>query len=714
MMYNSNKLAGNDINKPFVSVITPVFNLNAILHETADCIINQSLQQFEWIIVDDGSQSTETKNILDHLVQKDSRIQVIKHDSNLGLPAARNTGVKHSQANFIFFIDGDDLIDQTFLEKAFLILVQNENFAFVNSYVKGFGAQEYKWTGGFHESELFLKENRNTSCFMARREVFDAVMFDETMRNGCEDWDFWLNAASNNFWGYTIPEFLFFYRRNTENKWTSLNGKKSLAVIQKGLYEKYNARLNGNFPGISFPDYSFGDIMPFINEQPIINRKTSKHFICIFPWLQVGGADQFNINLLQGLKNKGWQITIITTLKDEHPWEDKFRTITPDIFHIANLGSSSQYPVILEYLVATRNPKLIFFSHSMYGYYILPFLKSRFPNLPVIDFLHCDDKNWYNGGYPRFSAKFESYIDQTFVTSNALRQISLSYGSVPEKTHVCYINVDTNNIRRNLQNRSVTRKALGIDDDVMVILYAARLTEQKQPKVLVQTLYKLQQNFTNFHFIIIGDGPDRHIIQTAINDKKLTGKVTYLKSQPHHVVMEYMDASDIFFLPSLYEGIALTFFEAMAKNLAIVGADVGGQSELVLNNCGVLVSQQNPESDTINYYHVLANLLSNPGLVKEMGENARKRVVESFDLTSMVNQVDECFMNISAQTQNRKANESAYLLLLNKIMNLEEERLEFLELSNSKFGRLISKYKKPYRKAKQVYHNVKDILKKGI
>ena len=350
----------------------------------------------------------------------------------------------------------------------------------------------------------------------------------------------------------------------------------------------------------------------------------------------------------------------------------------------------------------------------MYGYYILPFLKNRFPNLPITDFLHCDDKNWFNGGYPRFSAKFASYIDQTFVTSNALRQISLSFGSKPEKTHVCYINVDTNSIKRNLQNRAIKRKELGIDDDVLIILYAARLTEQKQPKVLVQTIYKLQQNFTNFHFIIIGDGPDRHIIESAINDKRLVSKVTYLKGQPHYVVMEYMDASDVFFLPSLYEGIALTFFEAMAKNLAIVGADVGGQSELILNDCGVLVSQQNPEMDSNNYYNEIEKLLSNPGLVKEMGENARKRVVDYFDLELMVKQVDECFKNISVQAHNKEANESAYLLLLNRMMKMEEERHELLELSNSKFGRLFSKYKKPYQKAKQAYHKVKDILKKGI
>lgn len=713
-MIHEIKQADIELNEPLISVITPVYNLDAIINETADSILHQTLQQFEWIIVDDGSHSTETKVLLEQLVQRDHRIRITRHNSNLGLPAARNTGIRNSKSKFLFFIDGDDLADHTFLEKAYLILVQNEKFAFVNSYVKGFGALEYKWDGGFHESDLFLKENRNTSCFMARREVFEQVMFDETMKDGCEDWDFWLHAASKNLWGYTIPEYLFYYRRTSANKWTTLNGKNSLAEIQKKLFDKYGTRLTGNFPVILFPPYKFGDVRSLISDKPVAGKSQNKQLLCIFPWLQIGGADQFNINLLEGLKKKGWQITILTTLADEHPWEDKFRKITGDIFHVANLGAKTQYPAIIEYLVASRNPKLVFLSQSMYGYYILPFLKNRFPHLPIADYLHCDDINWYDGGYPRFSGKFEQFIDQTFTTSHALRQICISHGSVPVKTQVCYINVDTNKIARNLQNRASIRKQLNVDDSETVILYVARLTEQKQPAVLIQTFYKLKNAFTNFHLIIIGDGPDRHIIESAINDKKVSDKVTYLGSQSQNVVLDYMDAADIFFLPSLYEGIALTIYEAMAKNLAIVGADVGGQKELVTNNCGMLVPQKNIEEDSNNYFQALSNLLSNPASIKAMGDNARLRVVSSFDLEWMIKQMDNSFTNISAQIINSEALPSTYLLLLNKIMTLEEERVELLELANSKVGRFISKYKKPYQKARQVYHNVKDILKKGI
>src|SRR5690606_25265916 len=143
-------------------------------------------------------------------------------------------------------------------------------------------------------------------------------------------------------------------------------------------------------------------------------------------------------------------------------------------------------------------------------------------------------------------------------------------------------------------------------------------------------------------------------------------------------------------------------------------ADVGGQKELVSDSCGILVPQVDYVTDANNYYSAISQLLSDPGLVKQMGDNARQRIVESFDLDLMVNQVETCFLNISALTQSDKDNESAYLMLLNKMMNLEKDHQELLELSDSKVGRFISKHKKSYKKVKQVYHNVKDILKKGI
>lgn len=697
--------------KAVISIITPVYNVGEIIFETFKSIRQQTFQSFEWILVNDGSVDEITLKIVADISTKDDKIKVIHHANNKGLPAARNTGIKNSSAPYIFFLDGDDLIDPTFLEKAYLFLLQNQEFAFINSYVIGFGAQEYKWTGGFHERELFLKENRNTSCFMARREVFETVVFDETMRDGCEDWEFWIHAAAKGFWGYTIPEYLFYYRRSAENKWATMQGKEALAQIQKSLQEKYGAVLTGNFPDPQLTDYSFGYTAP---EIPILDnsKKYELHLLCIFPWLQIGGSDQYNLNLLKGLKEKGWQITIVTTLHDDHTWEEKFKELTEDIFHLSHLGKESAYAPYVNYLIETRSPNLVFLSNSMYGYYLLPYLKIRFPQLPVVDYIHCEDMGWYKGGYPYFSALYNGFLSKTYTTSHNLSQWCVQNGGDKEKLEVCYINVDTLSIKRNEESRNRIRAELGLQSEIPLILFVARLTAQKQPVVLIDTLAVLKEKGKKFYAVIIGDGPDRTAMEASIDTHSLSDKVCYLGSKSNEVVLQYMDAADIFFLPSLYEGIALSIYEAMAKELTIVGAAVGGQAELVNEECGFLIDRKSANKDVKKYVNVLSELLDNPSKIHQYGKNSRKRVEHFFNLQGMIEQMHTSFLKISNKVPNAETFSTAYVQLLNRMLHLEKERSLALEFSDSKIVRLLNRYKRPYHKLRNVYLHLKTALKR--
>ena len=96
-----------------------------------------------------------------------------------------------------------------------------------------------------------------------------------------------------------------------------------------------------------------------------------------------------------------------------------------------------------------------------------------------------------------------------------------------------------------------------------------------------------------------------------------------------------MAASDVFFLPSRYEGIALTLYEALACGLPVVGARVGGQAELVTKDVGILVDPSNPEEETVRYADALASLLSNADRRRAMGVAARARIVTDFRLEQM-------------------------------------------------------------------------------
>lgn len=99
---------------PIVSIIIPVYNTGKYLYKCIDSILNQTLQDVEIIIVDDGSEK-ETANICDDFAHKDSRVIVI-HKMNEGVSVARNLGIVKARGEFIGFVDSDDWIESSMYE----------------------------------------------------------------------------------------------------------------------------------------------------------------------------------------------------------------------------------------------------------------------------------------------------------------------------------------------------------------------------------------------------------------------------------------------------------------------------------------------------------------------------------------------------------------------------------------------------------------------
>ncbi len=92
-----------------ISVIIPVFQTLNYLPETMDSVLSQEFDDFEIILVDDGSTDGSGK-LCDEYVQRDARIKVI-HQENMGLGLARNSGLKEANGEYVMFLDSDDLLD---------------------------------------------------------------------------------------------------------------------------------------------------------------------------------------------------------------------------------------------------------------------------------------------------------------------------------------------------------------------------------------------------------------------------------------------------------------------------------------------------------------------------------------------------------------------------------------------------------------------------
>jgi glycosyltransferase involved in cell wall biosynthesis len=100
---------------PKVSVIIPIYNIENYIKQCLDCISNQTLKDIQIICVDDASEDNSCR-IVEEYTNKDSRIILLKHKQNLGLSAARNTGLKNVNGEFVYFMDGDDLLEGDALE----------------------------------------------------------------------------------------------------------------------------------------------------------------------------------------------------------------------------------------------------------------------------------------------------------------------------------------------------------------------------------------------------------------------------------------------------------------------------------------------------------------------------------------------------------------------------------------------------------------------
>jgi glycosyltransferase involved in cell wall biosynthesis len=236
---------------PAVTIGTPFRDTGAIFHETARSVLRQSLQQWEWLIVNDGSTDVHALPILDCYRHVDERIRVIDVPHTRGPGAARNAGYEEARAPFVLQLDSDNLVEPTAAEKWLWYLATHEDAAFVKGWSVGFGAEEYLWRHGFHDGQAFLDRNLVDATALVRKSAHRrAGGYDASIQDGLEDWDFWLRCANAGLWGDTVPEFLDWYRRRESHahRWKNWDNGDRQASFRMHLMERYPALWNGCFP----------------------------------------------------------------------------------------------------------------------------------------------------------------------------------------------------------------------------------------------------------------------------------------------------------------------------------------------------------------------------------------------------------------------------------------------------------------------------------
>jgi glycosyltransferase involved in cell wall biosynthesis len=193
-----------------VSIIIPCYNHAHFLPDAIASALQQTYRNIEIIVVDDGSP--------DDVIAVTSRYPKVKLlvQKNAGLSAARNAGIKAATGHYILPLDADDKIAPEMIQRC---IDHIDRYDIVCTWLRTFGHTDKLFPKKIQNPthRQLMQQNQLNCCSLYTRDMWHRLGgYDEQMREGLEDWDFWLRATKAGYTVHIIPEYLFFYRKHAE------------------------------------------------------------------------------------------------------------------------------------------------------------------------------------------------------------------------------------------------------------------------------------------------------------------------------------------------------------------------------------------------------------------------------------------------------------------------------------------------------------------
>lgn len=254
-----------------VTFVIPCYNHGRFVGEAVRSALDQKDASVKVVVVDDGSSDGETPAACDACVQMDPERVVVVHQPNMGLSSARNRGAAEARkrgvawaGTYLTFLDADDYVDPTFVSKLHAAIVAASSAPGENGDVTSIGAVSHAycqerlvgladmtWCVPDWDPKLMMVTNLHPVTTLVRRECFEAVGgFDESMREGYEDWDLWLRFIERGWRGVRVREPLFTWRRHSPTTMIVEAGQRHGRLFEQlvrnhpSLYRRYADELH--------------------------------------------------------------------------------------------------------------------------------------------------------------------------------------------------------------------------------------------------------------------------------------------------------------------------------------------------------------------------------------------------------------------------------------------------------------------------------------
>ncbi len=240
-------------------------------------------------------------------------------------------------------------------------------------------------------------------------------------------------------------------------------------------------------------------------------------------------------------------------------------------------------------------------------------------------------------------AKFDKIIVFSEPQKNVLEKLG-----VPKEKQIIIPNGINENIWKPFCKRNkkydLIKKKLG---DKRIFLYMGRIANEKNIEALLRSWRQIKKN--NCKLVIVGDGPMKPTLENSFSDISNEKLIWWGAEIDLETRVAIMQIAEVFFLPSLVEGLSLSLLEAMSTGTACVATDAGADGEVLENGAGIVISTDNV---TAQLKTLIPILIEHPSFTKNLGEKARERVLERYTITKNINSLEKVYMKLKDNSEN--------------------------------------------------------------
>lgn len=359
----------------------------------------------------------------------------------------------------------------------------------------------------------------------------------------------------------------------------------------------------------------------------------------IAPWVDLGGADRGTIDWFRHVDRTRWAPSLITTTPSANRWLHHVEPYAEEVWDLPDLMPGSAFPEFILGFIESRGIRLVHIMNARLAFDLLPDM-TCLPEPPAIVVqMHGEEPNQW--GYVRHvTRRYANLIDAFSVISENLKRTVADYEIPPSRIETIHLGVDGEG---GFDPARAEPLELG-DDGVSRILWPGRLVRDKDPMLTLEVVARARERGAEFVLDIVGDGHMREAVRARAEELGVDEIIRW--HPPSQEMPRWYRSADLLLMTSLFEGVPLVVYEALAMGVPVIAPALPGNAELMDADSGVLVD---PRDDVEGYAEAIVALLGDEGRRREMGERSRKRMLTEFSLAEMGRRHDELYERLLSE-----------------------------------------------------------------